>query len=173
MNSILKLMVLAILVAAASFSTAAEPTLKADLKTVVETGQVTPVEGLTTAGQPDAAAFKVFAEQGYVAVIDLRTEGEDRGLDEPAVVSELGMEYVNLPITGDDITFEKAEELAELLGQYDGPVLLRCGSANRVGALLALDKVAKGVDAETAIEEGKLAGLSSLEGKVRAAIDAK
>lgn len=173
MNSILKSMVVVALVAVASLAAAAEPTLKADLKSVVETGQVAPVEGLTTAGQPDAAAFRVFAEQGYKAVIDLRTEGEDRGLDEAAVVSGLGMEYVNLPITGDDITFAKADELADLLSQYEGPVLLHCGSANRVGALLALDKVAKGMDAETAIEEGRLAGLSSLEGKVRAAIDAK
>ena len=57
MNSILKLMVLAMLVAAASFSAAAEPTLKADLKSVVETGQVAPV-GI--AHTPDTASSRSF-----------------------------------------------------------------------------------------------------------------
>ena len=55
-------------------------TLKADLDVVVEQRRVTPVDGVTTAGQPDAEAFKVFADAGYVAVIDIRTAGEDLSL---------------------------------------------------------------------------------------------
>lgn len=147
----------------------AAPPLLANLETVVATGEVVPVDGLTTAGQPDAAALQVFADRGYVAVVDLRTEGEDRGIDEPAVVDALGMKYVNLPIGREDITFEKARELAEILDRFDEPVLLHCASSNRVGALLALDMIANGADVETAIEKGKAAGLRSLEELVRAA----
>jgi hypothetical protein len=55
-------------------------TLKVDLDAVVESGTVKPVDGVTTAGQPDEAAFQVFADNGYVAVIDIRTAGEDRGI---------------------------------------------------------------------------------------------
>lgn len=142
-------------------------TLKADLADVVRQGKVEPVDGLTTAGQPNEAAFGVFAENGYRVVIDLRTEKENRGLDEPAVVRGLGMEYVSMPIDYDDITFDKARELGDLLDRYDEPVLLHCASANRIGALLALDTYAETGDAELALERGREAGLKGLEKTVR------
>ncbi len=142
---------------------AAESPLKVDLNTVVADGSVTPSDGLSTAGQPDEAVLQVFADSGYAAVIDLRTAGEDRGMDEPAVVEELGMKYESLPITRSDITYESAAALDELLSSYDEPVLLHCGSANRVGALLALRASANGADDEAAIEVGRKAGLTSSE----------
>ncbi len=142
---------------------AAETPLKVDLNMVVADGSVTPSDGMTTAGQPDEAALNVFAESGYAAVIDLRTEGEDRGMDEKAVVEGLGMEYESLPITRGDITYESAAALDELIASYDEPVLLHCGSANRVGALLALRASANGADDEAAIAVGKKAGLTSSE----------
>ena len=145
-------------------------TLKVDLQTVVDTGVVQPVDGITSAGQPDAAAFGVFAEQGYTTVIDLRTEGEDRGLDEVAVVEGLGMEYVLLPIGRDGITFDSARSLDELISKADGPVLIHCGSANRVGALLALRKSLAGADDEAALEYGKEGGMTGLEGPVRSVL---
>ncbi len=136
---------------------------KVDLNLVVADGNVSPVGGMTTSGQPDEAALKVFADSGYAAVIDFRTEGEDRGMDEKAVVEELGMQYESLPITRSDITYEKAAALDELLAGYDEPVLLHCGSANRVGALIALRASANGADDEAAIEAGRRAGLTSSE----------
>lgn len=145
---------------------AASP-LKVDLQTVVETGAVRPVDGMTSAGQPDEAAFKVFADNGYAAVIDLRTEGESRGLDERAVVGGLGMDYVSLPIGRDGISFENARQLDKLIKRYDEPVLVHCASANRVGALLALRASLEGADNEAAIEAGIEGGLTSLEQTVR------
>jgi len=144
--------------------------MKVDLKSVVETGVVEPVDGITSAGQPDAAAFKVFAENDYAAVIDLRTEGESRGLDEKAVVEGLGMDYVSLPIGRGGISFENAAALDKLIKSYDEPVLVHCGSANRVGALLALRASQQGVDNEAAIEIGKKGGLTRLEPQVREAL---
>lgn len=147
--------------------------LKVDLAAVARTGKVVPVDGITSAGQPDADQFKVFADNGYAAVIDLRTAGEGRGLDEPAVVEGLGMEYVSLPIGRDDITMEKARELDALIDQFDGPVLVHCASANRVGALLALKTYDETGDAETALETGRAGGLKSLEGAAREAMGDK
>lgn len=146
--------------------------LHADLGAVVEQGKVEPVDGLTTAGQPDEAAFRVFADSGYKVVIDLRTAGENRGLDEPAVVEALGMKYISMPIDGADITFEKARELDALLDSIDEPVLLHCASSNRVGALLALNAYAESGDADLAIEKGRRAGMRSLERVVREQISA-
>lgn len=142
--------------------------LKVDLDKVVEHRTVTPVDGITVAGQPDEEMLDIFAENGYAAVIDLRGRNEDRGFDEAQVVKELGMTYVELPIEGRDaVNFENAAKLTEILSQYDAPVLVHCGSGNRVGALLALGKVQDGVSEEEALEYGRSGGLTRLEGLVR------
>ena len=146
---------------------------KVDLEQVLVTGKVAPVSGITPAGQPDAAALKVFADNGYGVVIDLRRPGEDRWLDERATVEGLGMTYVNMPIGGDGINFESARALDELLAGFDEPVLLHCGSSNRVGALLALRASLAGADDEEALRIGKKAGLSSLESAVIDALNGK
>ena len=147
--------------------TALADDLKVDLQTVVASGAAEPVDGISAAGQPDAAAFKVFADSGYAAVIDLRTETENRGLDEEAVVEGLGMDYVSMPIANPaEINLENARRLDELLKSYDAPVLIHCGSSNRVGALLALRASLNGADDKDALKVGKDGGLTRLEGRV-------
>lgn len=146
---------------------AAVSSLKVDLDAVTELGVVNAVDGVSTAGQPDEASFEVFAEMGYAAVIDLRTPGENRGLDEPAVVDALGMDYINLPVGRDGVTYANAKALQDAIASYDAPVLVHCGSANRVGALFALSEYAKSKDLEKALEAGRAAGLTGMEGTVR------
>ncbi len=158
---------------AADIESSSMSPLMVDLQDVVESGLVVPVDGITSAGQPDEAAFKVFAENGYAAVVDLRTAGESRGLNEPAVVEDLGMEYVSLPIGRDGISFENAGTLDELIASYDKPVLVHCESANRVGALLALRASQHGASDDAAIELGKQGGLTRLEMQVREMLDEK
>ncbi len=142
--------------------------LKVDLKQVVQLGTVSPVDGITAAGQPDKAALEVFTDAGYATVIDMRAEDEDRGFEEAAFVEELGMHYVAFPIDSeDDVSFDKARQLEELLQQYPGPVLVHCASSNRVGALLALRASLHGADDEQALALGREGGLTRLEGLVK------
>ena len=65
-----------------------------DLATVESSDDLLPVGGLTSTGQPNAEQLALFAEAGYVAVVDLRGESENRGLDEAAAVESLGLDYV-------------------------------------------------------------------------------
>ena len=142
--------------------------LKVDLDQVVEIGTVSAVDGVTSAGQPDEAALEVFADVGYVAVIDLRGANEDRGIEEAALVEEMGMYYVPFPIESKSaISFENARKLDALIEEHDGPVLVHCGSANRVGALLALRASLNGADDDAAIAHGKEGGMTGLEDVVR------
>ena len=143
-------------------------TLKVDIDEVVEAAAVEAVDRVTSSGQPSVEALQVFSDSGYVAVIDLRGEGENRGLEnQQAAVEELGMDYVSLPVTSrDGISFENAERLDALIEQYDGPVLVHCGSGNRVGALLALRESLNGASDDEALEYGRDGGLTRLEGLV-------
>lgn len=121
-----------------------------------------PLPGITSAGQPDEAALEAVAEEGYVAVIDLRSEAEDRGMNEKEVVEALGMQYISLPVAGaDGVTFENAEALDAILAGIDGPVLLHCASSNRVGGILALRERMNGASAEDSMELGLAAGMRS------------
>jgi uncharacterized protein (TIGR01244 family) len=131
-----------------------------------------PADGITAAGQPNEAEFKELADDGYAAVIDLRSAGEDRGLDEETTVEGLGMEYIALPIDGRDaINFDNAKKLDEILSQYDKPVLVHCGSSNRVGALFALRENMNGASDEDSLAFGKSAGMTSLESTVRTRLE--
>ena len=162
-------LLLAIAVAAADqpdFS--AVSSLKVDLRRVVELGTVEPVDGITSSGQPDRESLQVFADAGYAAVIDLRGAEENRGFDEPAAAQELGLEYVAFPIEGRDaINFDNARALDDLIRSQNGPVLVHCGSGNRVGALLALRASLLGADDTASLETGRAGGLTRLEDTVR------
>jgi protein tyrosine phosphatase (PTP) superfamily phosphohydrolase (DUF442 family) len=95
-----------------------------------------PLEGVATAGQPRVEHLKQLAESGYKAVLDLRAPDEPRGYDEAAAAREAGLEYVNLPVAGlpADETFDRFRQV--MRDPDKRPVLVHCGSANRVGALL-------------------------------------
>lgn len=142
--------------------------LKVEIADVLADGKVEPVDGITSAGQPSAEALAVFRDSGYTAVIDLRGPDEDRGFDEQEAVETLGMTYLLLPITSDDdISYASARELDRLIEAQQGPVLVHCASANRVGALLALTASLDGADDEAAVAVGKEGGLTRLEDVVR------
>ncbi len=133
-----------------------------------------PAEGITTAGQPNENGLKELANDGYAVVIDLRAAGEDRGIDEQALVESLGMDYVSLPVAGRGaVNFENARKLDEILGRYDEPVLVHCASSNRVGALFALREKMNGADDQDALAFGRSAGMTSLESIVRTRIAEK
>lgn len=126
-----------------------------------------PLTGITTAGQPSAAALENAAQAGFKTVIDLRGVAEERGFDERATVERLGMRYVNLPIEGAAaVTYENAAALDRLLAELPKPILLHCSTANRAGAMLALRAKHNGADNAAALELGVAAGLVGLKATV-------
>jgi uncharacterized protein (TIGR01244 family) len=121
-----------------------------------------PLESITTSGQPSPPALAALAREGFATVIDLRAPDEPRGLDEPATVAELGMSYVSLPVAGpDDVTYDNAAALDEILRAAQGRVLIHCATGNRAGALLSLRQRLLGAAPEEALAVGVEAGLTS------------
>jgi uncharacterized protein (TIGR01244 family) len=139
-----------------------------DVQSLEESAKITAFGGIAAAGQPDERALQLFADAGFVAVVDMRGPTENRGMDEAASVTALGLQYLAFPIVEQsEISFEKARELDELLHGIDGPVLIHCASSNRVGALLALRERLHGASIEEALAFGRSAGMTRLEGLVR------
>lgn len=129
-----------------------------------------PLPGVTTAGQPTDDQLAAAKAAGYKTVVDLRPAAEAPERDEAAKAGRLGMGYVNIPVAGPaDLTEDNARQLLALLNDDSKkPMLVHCGSSNRVGALVAVGRAKiDGKNAEEALALGKEAGLSSLEPAVR------
>ena len=134
----------------------------------------TPGNGLLlTAAQPGPGAWRVLAEQGVVAVVNLRPDDEQPGRDERAEVTAAGMAYHQVPVAGaDGLTDDNAAKLWALVSAVPGKVLVHCASGNRAGALLALGAASAGaMSPEQALAFGQSAGLT--QPKLEAAVRAK
>jgi uncharacterized protein (TIGR01244 family) len=119
--------------------------------------------GLAVAGQPTPAALRGLKEMGFRTVVNLRTEAEGPA-DEPAAVLAQGLRYVSVPVQ--PATFSLADVLAVervLDDPAAAPVLLHCGSSNRVGAVWAVIQARKGRSLAEAEAAGRAAGLHSPE----------
>ncbi len=132
--------------------------------------------GVFLASQPAAADFEQAQKGGVRTVIDLRHSSENRGFDEKAVVTGLGLEYVSLPWNGpDELTDQVFDRSRELLETAERPILLHCSSANRVGAVWIPWRVLDGgLSIEEAVAEAKVIGLKTpaFEEKARAYVEA-
>ncbi|TBR08262.1 MAG: hypothetical protein EPO46_10235 [Lysobacter sp.] len=123
--------------------------------------------GLYSAGQPSPEELADLAQQGVRTVINLRGTDETMGFDEAAEAARLGMDYRAVPIANaSQLDRAKIDEFARELddARQRGAVLIHCGSANRVGAAVALQEGwLRGRDAEDALDAGRAAGLTALE----------
>ena len=117
--------------------------------------------GLAVGGQPAPDALKKLGAMGFRTVVSLRAPSEGFGKDQ-AVVEGEGLRWVNVPVRPDTFTKKDVEAVAKVLDDPKaGPVLLYCGSSNRVGGVLAVYQATKGKSHDEALAEGKKAGLKS------------
>ena len=116
-------------------------------------------------GQPTAEQLRELKAAGGQIVLDLRDPMEPRPVDEAALVRELGMEYVNVPVRAgslDDATLEQI--LAALRRAGDRTVFFHCGSGSRVGgALIPYFILDQGMEEQDAVEQAMRVGLRSAE----------
>jgi protein tyrosine phosphatase (PTP) superfamily phosphohydrolase (DUF442 family) len=124
-----------------------------------------PLSWLIVAGQPTRAQFTALHAGGVQTVIDIRDAMEPRDLDEPGVVSSLGMEYVNAPVISGALSEIAMERVLGALRTARGTAtLLHCNSANRTGGpLIAYLMIDERLDEQAAIAIAMQSGLRSAE----------
>ncbi len=125
-----------------------------------------PENNIITGGQPSSAEFVAFrdAAGGRCRVINLRGGGEPGVAEQPTLMTQLGIDYVHLPVNGPgDLSFETAAALKEAL-EYEGPIMVHCASGNRVGAIRALAAFQfEGQTVDEALATGRRWGLTRME----------
>ena len=98
------------------------------------------------AAQPDEETVKMFKDQGFDLVINLREFNEDLGFDEKALVEEQGITYKQIPyMTAPTFDAEFSDEaLTEIKKVIDEAtsrgekILLHCSHGQRVASTLGL-----------------------------------
>ena len=123
------------------------------------------------AGQPEAADFAEYAKLGVKVVINLRmpAEMEKVTFNEAEAAKAAGLEYVSVPFGSTPATDADLARIYPYLAKVgENKVLLHCASSNRAGFVWSLFRgTTEGLKIEDAIEEGKQAGLKSLEKSAR------
>lgn len=100
-------------------------------------------DDLYIAGQPTERALREMKKLGVTTIINLRMpqEMERIGFDEPKLISELGMNYVYIPMRGGDgeqsYSPQTLRKFADAMKAADGKVLLHCTIAWRASHLWA------------------------------------
>jgi uncharacterized protein (TIGR01244 family) len=121
-------------------------------------------ERVATGGQPTDAAFAKLAANGYRAVLNLRTAAE--GIDlkhEQEAVEKAGMRYISVPVVSSAPKPEQVDQFIKAVQDKDNqPMLIHCGSANRVGAFWMIHRaIDQGWPEDKAVEEATKIGLTS------------
>lgn len=100
------------------------------------------------------------AQEGFKSVLNLRSPDEEGVLpNEQKYVESSGLEYVNIPLSPNKLSDEKADEILETIEQLKKPLLLHCKSGMRSGAMaLMYMAIQEDMSAQEAIQQGKQMG---------------
>lgn len=114
-------------------------------------------------GATDTAALDGLKADGFKAVINLRTAGEQgANLEQNAArAKEIGIKYISIPFSPQTPDPKAVDTfLAEIANKQNQPVFVHCGSASRVGSFWLVKRVLQdGWTVEKATEEAKFIGL--------------
>jgi len=118
------------------------------------------------AGQPTERGLRELRAQGVTTVVNLRTPQEmtdNVSFDEQALVAQLGMRYVYLPVRGNaeyPYSPETLAKFAEAVKTANGKVLLHCTVAWRASHLWAAYLIQfRGVPVDTALANARAINL--------------
>jgi uncharacterized protein (TIGR01244 family) len=117
-------------------------------------------------GQPTEKALRDLKAQGVTVVVNLRTPEEMKSavkFDEPALIQQLGMRYVYIPMRGNaeyPYSPDAVAKLDEAVRSANGKVLLHCTIAWRASHLWAAYLIKdRGVPVETALTNARAINL--------------
>lgn len=115
--------------------------------------------GIATSGPLKEGAISELKSLGFATIVDLRSADEGTDVEKKAVEAA-GLRYLNIPVTIMVPSDEQVAEFARIVEDATYfPLLIHCGSANRVGAMWALYLVHHGMLVSIAVEEGQTIGL--------------
>ena len=95
---------------------------------------------LATSGQPTPQEFSAIAQAGYQTIINLATTSSTNALvDEGAIVTDLGMVYIHIPVVWDDPKLQDVETFFRIMQTLDRQkIWVHCAKNMRVSCFVYL-----------------------------------
>lgn len=114
---------------------------------------------IATSGELLPGAVGELKQHGFKSVLDMRTVKEGTKAEE-SIVREAGIQYYNIPISKDWPAADAFVHFRAIVeNQENYPILVHCGSGNRVGMMWSAYQLEKGVEYEQAMLEGRTIGM--------------
>jgi protein tyrosine phosphatase (PTP) superfamily phosphohydrolase (DUF442 family) len=111
---------------------------------------------IATAGQPTIEQYPAIAAAGYQVVINLAlTDSPNALADECTIASNLGLEYIQLPVIWTEPTLADFQAFMNTMAKYSAQkVFVHCAANKRVSAFLYLYRqIVEGIDEVTAYQD--------------------
>ena len=108
---------------------------------------------IATAGQPTIEQYPAIAAAGYQVVINLAlTDSPSVLADEFAIASNLGLEYIQIPVIWTEPTLADFQAFMNIMDKYSAhKVFVHCAANKRVSAFLYLYRqLVESIDEPTA-----------------------
>jgi uncharacterized protein (TIGR01244 family) len=118
---------------------------------------------VTVGGQPTVDELRELRAQGFVAVVNLRTDGEAGQPLSPEsegfAAHEVGLAYHHLPVALPQLDPDHVRCLRDAIQAAPGPVYVHCGAGQRACALGLLATAESATRGETLLASAAAAGL--------------
>jgi protein tyrosine phosphatase (PTP) superfamily phosphohydrolase (DUF442 family) len=111
---------------------------------------------MATAGQPTSEQYPAIAHAGYQLVINLALKQSMNAIDnEDAIATNLGVEYIHIPVLWETPTVEDFREFARVMdANLERKIFIHCAANMRVSAFIYLYRqIHLGIDEPTARQD--------------------
>lgn len=121
-----------------------------------------PIPGIVTGGQPEPDDIAALKRAGCDVILDLREPMEPRLFSAREVVVEIGLEYINIPVSHGPLPDGAFDAVRDTVRALAGKrrAFVHCASGNRVGVMLLpyliLDQ---GMNTEDAVTQAMRIGM--------------
>jgi uncharacterized protein (TIGR01244 family) len=121
------------------------------------------------AGQPGESDLQIASSIGVKTIVTLRHPDEVTEFDEQQATVSAGMNHISIPFKPvEELTDDVFNNVRKQLKSAPRPIMIHCGSANRVGAVwIAYRVLDEGLSYEQALAEAQEIGLRSSEYRLR------
>lgn len=118
---------------------------------------------VTVGGQPSEDELQTLASQGFKAIVNFRTDGEeDQPLspaDEAKRVKGLGLAYLHLPVSPKSLSTETVDKFREQFSALPQPVFAHCKGGTRAGAMVMMHLASEqGMSGEQTLKQAEQMG---------------
>jgi len=132
--------------------------------------------------QPAADEIAQLSQDGFKAVVNFRTEGEEEQPLSPQAeagkVESAGMEYVHIPVSPESMKPDVIDDFRERFEKLPKPVFAHCRSGKRAGAMVMMHlAVEQGISGDETLNKAEKMGFEcdhpKLKEVVRSYVDSR